>query len=134
MPCEQNLILKKLPYDPMRFIFKLLDRNDLIRLRRVCKTFRSVVNSIKPRELIVLSGWRGDVNGRWLSYKEPAYLSNSIRARISSAFGEDQLVLRSSGFQMLGTNLRFLSLDFTVRTSHLEDFLNFFARLEELNI
>ena len=89
------------------------------------------MDSIKPRELIVLGGW-SDENDPWWSYLKQVYLTNSIRARINPAFGESGLIL-CSGFQMLGTNLRFLSLDFTVRTSHLE-VLNLFARLEELNI
>lgn len=132
--CEPNLIVEKLPYDVWRLIFEHLGLKELIEYRQVCKTFRSVVDSTRFRELAVFDGfWRKIETNAWWDSDRPVHFRNSISVSIYDSYSGCQNVLDSPGFQTLCVNLKILSLKFDVWGAYLET-LNSFVELEELTI
>ena len=121
--CEPDLILKKLSYDELRLIFDFLSLKELVKCRRVCKTFRSVVDSIRIKELLVFENWMTSANADWFQSDKLVHSKNSVTVRYVS------WALRS--FQRIGHNLKFLSLKCAMSSLRLED-LNSFVQLEEL--
>ena len=121
--CEQDLILKKLSYDELRLIFDFLNLKELVKCRRVCKTFRSLVGSIRLRELFV---FKRDVYERvnWSQADRPLHSRNWMVVKYFSS------VLSR---QILGQNLKFLSLKCGLESFRLEG-LNWFVELEELRL
>ena len=127
--CEPDLVLKKLPHDELRLIFDFLSLKELVKCRRVCKTFRSVVDSIRIRELLILANrtyyelYYEDLG--WFHSDRPIHSKNSLVVRSPC------WALRSSSFRTLGQNLKFLSFKYQLWGSNLE-LLNSFLWLEEL--
>lgn len=132
--CEPNLIIEKLPYDIWRVIFEYLSLRELIDCRRVCKTFRSVVDSTRFRELVVFDAfWRKLEKTAWWNSDRPVHTRNSINVLVYDSFSGCENVLDSPGFQMLCVSLKFLSLKIDVWGLYFET-LNSFVELEELTI
>lgn len=126
--CELNLIIKKLNYDVLRCIFDLLDLKELINCRKVCKTFRSVVDSTRLKELLLSDGRNNDAH--WFRPARSAHFRNSI---VNSNFWYcGKQATACVLFERLCVSLKFLSLKFKVDGQFLEETVNSFIHLEEL--
>lgn len=131
--CEPNLIQKKLSYDELRLIFNLLDYKTLIKCRRVCALFRSVVDNMKFLKLFVFDGAVKEKDIRTFPGDRKPTASNLIKLPQYTSYIACQTILRSAGFQKLFANLKVLRLLCFVYDTHL-DHLNSFVELEELSI
>ena len=121
--CESELILK-LSYDELRLIFDFLSLKERVKCRRVCKAFRSVVDSIRTRELFVFDEWSHE-EVTWFDSGRPVHSKNSITVDyVKFAF-------LSRGLRIFGDNLKFLSLKCQMWTSNL-NCLSWLVQLEEL--
>ena len=129
--CELDLILKKLSYDELRLIFDFLSLKERVKCRRVCKAFRSVVDSIRVRELFVFElDWNGELKwylkAWWFHSARPVHSKNSVNVR------ESYWTYYCLGFQSIGHHLKFLSLRGELEIKILSEQLRSFVELEEL--
>ena len=122
--CEPDLILKTLSYDELRLIFDFLSLKELVKCRPVCKRFRSVVDSIRLRELFVFDRWSYG-HQRWF------YSGRLIHSRNSVTVKRYFWSLYNRVFWNLGQNLKFLGLKLEIKIEELEK-LNSYLWLEEL--